>query len=84
MKLPSPVVNSLRRSPSLIFDKKIWRTIAVLSRYIEIPKNMPILASGLSDVKPRRPAEKPEITPKATLIQKITLNTKLELDILTI
>jgi len=45
---------------------------------------MPILASGLSDVKPRRPAEKPEITPKATLIQKITLNTKLELDILTI
>tara|TARA_B100001750_G_scaffold17662_1_gene12148 strand:+ start:1203 stop:1367 length:165 start_codon:yes stop_codon:yes gene_type:complete len=43
-----------------------------------------MLASGLSDVKPRSPAEKPEITPKATLIQKIILNTKLESDMLTI
>tara|TARA_B100000686_G_scaffold32036_1_gene33473 strand:+ start:2416 stop:2580 length:165 start_codon:yes stop_codon:yes gene_type:complete len=43
-----------------------------------------MLASGLSDVKPRRPAEKPEITPKATRIQKITLNTKLELDMVII
>ncbi len=39
---------------------------------------MPKLALGLSDVKPSKPAEKPEIMPKATLIQKMVLNINLE------
>ena len=39
---------------------------------------MPKLALGLLDVKPSKPAEKPEIIPKATLSLKMVLNINLE------
>ena len=39
---------------------------------------MPKLALGLLDVKPGKPAEKPEIMPKAALSQKMVLNINLE------
>ena len=41
---------------------------------------MPKLALGLLDVKPSKPAEKPEIMPKVTLSQKMVLNINLESD----
>ena len=39
---------------------------------------MPKLALGLLDVKPSKPAEKPEIMPIAALSQKMVLNINLE------
>ena len=39
---------------------------------------MPKLALGLLDVKPSKPAEKPEIMQKAALSQKMVLNINLE------
>ena len=38
---------------------------------------MPKLALGLLDVNPSKPAEKPEIMPKATLSQKMVLKINL-------
>lgn len=45
---------------------------------MDIPKNMPILAEGLRDVKPSKPAESPDPMPNMTLSQKIILKINVE------